>query len=218
MARKARLNPKHLLIAAPLIVLLLLGMVQGKRMVFAGIYNHQTQQYLDFWDQQLKKKGSDFTVREKDFDVALKGANKALDQLPKSGEQWVFKARVLDWGQKYGLFEESGLTNDQYLSVWKTATELRPFWPYSYLDYAMARAQLSLIDDEFEGALLKANQYGPWEKRVMETTALLASHYRDWLSEPTQRELDKSMDRLARHYPRQARTFIEQRDKALKEG
>ncbi len=219
MARKARFQRKRWLIAIPLMIVLTTGIVQGKRLVFAGIYNHQTKQYLDFWGEQLKKQGSDFTMKKHDFEVALKGADKGLAQLPESGEQWVLKGKVLDWGQKYDVFEQTDLTSqDQYLSVWKRATELRPHWPYSYLDYAMARAQLSLIDADFEEALLKANELGPWEQRVMETTALLANHYRGWLTDDTQKILDKSMDRLAKQFPSKAKAFIEQRNRALNQS
>ena len=189
------------------ILMLLIVANQALGLAMAGVYNNQTERYLSFWKKKQKEDGERFVVNERNFQVALKGADKGIEQLPDSAEQWILKARVLSWGRESWGRENRAVeeSSDKVLiSTWQTAAQLRPSWPYIWSDYAMARARQSFIDTEFEQALLQANRLGPWEAQVMETSAILGSHYRGWLSPGVQTELDNSLVRLTHLYPGRA--------------
>ncbi|GAA4648320.1 hypothetical protein GCM10023116_05870 [Kistimonas scapharcae] len=176
---------------------------EARKLVQAGAYNNQTEAYLDFWREKQAKQPDEFSLRSKDYEVALNGARRAIELLPDAPEQWVLKARVLDWGQQYGLMDTTdGKT--PLLGAWRDAIALRPAWPYAWSDYAMAMAQQSQINQDFEKALLEADRLGPWEERVLENSATLGLHYPNWLSENTQETLNHSLQRLAERYPHKA--------------
>ena len=210
---KVQVNQRRLvniLVVVAALVLLVMAAADAMQLVKAGAFNNQTEAYLDFWREQQKKQPDDFQLKPRDYDIALHGAEQALAALPDSPEQWVLKARVEDWGRQYGLLQ-SGTENhsesvqeNPLLDTWHHAIALRPAWPYAWSDYAMARAQFSLIDSDFEAALFRANQLGPWEERVLENNALLGMHYHDWLSQPLQATLQDSLQRLTERYPYKA--------------
>ena len=197
----------RLLLLSFVMIILVIAANQAWRLVVAGLYNHQTEQYLSFWQDKKRKQGEGFTMQARNFVVALKGAEKGIEQLPDSAEQWILKARILSWGEEYLTNNEVGAANNSSLYVWRQAVQRRPSWPYAWSDYAMARAQKSLIDDDFERALIRANKLGPWERDVMETSALLGTHYKGWLSSHLQEHLDVSLKRLAMVHPAKARAI-----------
>ncbi|WP_211829161.1 hypothetical protein [Kistimonas asteriae] len=210
---KVQVNQRRLvnmMVVVAGLVLLVMAAADAMQLVKAGAINNQTEAYLDFWREQQKKQPDDFQLKPRDYDVALQGAEQASAALPDSPEQWVLKARVEDWGQQYGLLQagidhsSESVEKNPLLDTWRHAIALRPAWPYAWADYAMARAQLSLIDPDFETALLRANQLGPWEERVLENSALLGMHYHDWLSQPMQATLQGSLQRLTERYPYKA--------------
>lgn len=63
---------------------------------------------------------------------------------------------------------------------------------------------------QFEAALLRASELGPWEPYVMENSAVLGFHYRGWLSDELQTELDNSYQKLVKQYPHRARQIAQQ--------
>lgn len=194
-------------VIAALAAIILLSMIlsQAINLVMAGIYNHQTEQYLSFWSEQQKKARDDFMIRPKALEVALRGADKGIGLLPDSAEQQVLKARLLTWAEQYpGAIKET-LDKELLLPTWQKAISLRPSWPYSWSEYAMAMAQRSFIDEKFEQALIRANRLGPWERDVMETSTILGQHYKGWLSPELTITLEESGERLHALYPRVAR-------------
>ncbi len=204
-SRKKSINPVKMIAAIVGAGLLLQLSGQALSLVKAGALKSQTEQYLDFWREKQKDNPDDFVPEQRDFNIALRGADRAIASSPESPELWVLKARVEEWGQEYNLTPDTTAANAPALASWQHAISLRPAWPYAWADYAMARAQQSLIDDEFEAALIRANQLGPWERRVMKTSSMLGRHYRGWLSPDLQAVLDDSNARLAQLYPGQNR-------------
>ncbi len=145
-------------------------------------------------------------VDASELEVALGGVDSAIRQMPDNPALYVVKARVLERGRLSGI----DMGSNPELDVWQKAVVLRPAWPYSWSDYARARSQYSLIDSEFEAALLRASQLGPWEPRVLENSALFSFHYRGWLNDALHAELDNSYQKLVKAYPHSARRIAKQ--------
>ncbi|WP_461536548.1 hypothetical protein [Spongorhabdus nitratireducens] len=205
------IKPSRALFALAGIALLFQASQTSLALIKAGALNSQTNQYLEYWQGKEKKDPQGFQPKPHDYEVALKGAERALETLPDSPEQWVLKARVLEWGQRYNLEPKvDDLQQSPLLTSWETAIQLRPAWPYAWADYAMDRAQYSLIDDKFTAALMRANELGPWELRVQQLSATLGLHYKGFLAPELQHTLDASLQRYEKLDPRAAKKLIEQ--------
>ncbi|OED44502.1 hypothetical protein ACH42_07305 [Endozoicomonas sp. (ex Bugula neritina AB1)] len=194
---------KMLLVGVAMVVILLAA-DQGRKLILSGLYNHQTEQYLSFWSGQQNKEH--FTVSARNLEVAMAGAEKGIELLPDSAEQYVLKARLLWWAEHYTENGETPDTNRAaILKSWQAAVRLRPSWPYSWTEYGMALAQQSIIDERFAAALTLANQQGPWERDVLEASATVGKHYQGWLSPALTETLQASTERLIQLYSRRAK-------------
>ena len=177
-------------------------------LIQSGIWRYQTEDFLAFWQAELKD-DSNYKINQRDYDVTIKGIDNALAKAPFASELRGLKARVLEQGFRHGL-NPTQTVEPVDLTAWKEAILARPAWPYSWSAYASARSQHSLIDQEFEAALVRADELGPWEQKVMENATILGRYYRGWLSEPVQQRLDDSSARLAHLYPHRVKQLEKQ--------
>ncbi|WP_067583018.1 hypothetical protein [Endozoicomonas ascidiicola] len=189
---------KKYAIALPAIGLLVCALIFAFNLVSSEVWRFQSHAFLDYWAAEAKKKAS-FAPKQEEWELALSGADKAMDKMPMSPELQVVKAKVLGWGLRKGF---DTMNEQPELPAWQDAIIKRPGWPYSWSHYAQARAQRSLIDDEFESALLRANQLGFWEKEVILNGVIMSKHYAGWVSDSLLHRLNNSIDRLEGRYPR----------------
>ncbi|WP_419836052.1 hypothetical protein [Endozoicomonas atrinae] len=202
---KGSLSWRRGLLVLPVALILCLVIYQAFTLLRSEVGRYQTELFLDHWQQETEASNS-FVVDASELDIAIHGVESAIRQMPENPALYVLKARVLERGRLSGIDTE----NHSELEAWQSAIALRPAWPYSWSDYARARSQYSLIDSEFEAALLHASELGPWEPRVLENGALFSFHYRGWLSDELQAELDNSYQRLVKAYPHSARQIAQQ--------
>ena len=199
---------KRWLLVLPAIAILALAINTAWNLIQSEIWRYQTEDFLAFWQAEIKD-DRNYTINQKDFDVTVNGIDKALANAPFASELRVLKARVLAQGFQHGLTLVNTVEPVD-LTAWKEAILARPAWPYSWSGYASARSQHSLIDQQFEAALVRADELGPWEQQVMENATVLGRYYRGWLSEPVQQRLDDSSARLAHLYPHRAKQLDKQ--------
>ncbi|WP_257296147.1 hypothetical protein [Endozoicomonas sp. YOMI1] len=199
---------KRWLLALPAIAVLALAINTSWNLIQSEIWRYQTEDFLAFWQAELKE-DSNYEINQRDYDVTIKGIENALASAPFASELRGLKARVLEQGFQHGLTPANTIESVD-LTAWKEAILARPAWPYSWSAYASARSQHSLIEKEFEAALLRADELGPWEQKVMENATILGRYYRGWLSESVQQRLDDSSARLAKLYPWRAKQLDKQ--------
>ncbi|WP_299734701.1 hypothetical protein [uncultured Endozoicomonas sp.] len=199
---------KKWLITLPCMILLAVALNTGWNLIQSEIWRSQTVDFLDFWAAETKDDPG-FAVDKQQWLITLAGADNALDKMPNSPELMEMRARVLNWGVQKG-WAISETEEPMELAAWQQSILQRPAWPYSWSSYAQARSQRSLIDKQFEAALFRADQLGPWEQAVMENATILGRYYRGWLSEPLQLTLDNSQQRLAKLYPHRVRWIEKQ--------
>ena len=202
---KGSLSWRRGLLILPALLVLCLAIYQAFTLLRSEVGRYQTELFLDHWQQETEASNS-FVVDASELDIAINGVDSAIRQMPENPALYVLKARVLERGRLSGIDTE----NNSELEAWQKAIALRPAWPYSWSDYAQARSQYSLIDSEFEAALLRASELGPWEPRVLENSALFSFHYRGWLSDALQAELDNSYQKLVKAYPHSAQRIAKQ--------
>ncbi|USE35299.1 hypothetical protein [Endozoicomonas sp. SCSIO W0465] len=193
------------LLMLPVVLVLCLVIFQAFTLLRSEVGRYQTELFLDHWQRKTAASKS-VVVEPSELDIAIQGVDGAIRQMPESPALYVLKARVLERGRLSGI----DIENNVELEAWQKAIVLRPAWPYSWSDYARARSQYSLIDRSFTAALLRANELGPWEPRVLENSALFSFHYRGWLSDGLQAALDNSYQKLVKAYPHSARKIAGQ--------
>ncbi|MBO9483137.1 hypothetical protein [Salinisphaera sp. G21_0] len=157
---------KRWLLVLPAIALLAVALNTAFNLIRSEIWRYQTQDFLEFWQAETKA-DSNYKINQRDFDVTVNGIDKALNNAPFASELRVLKARVLELGFRHGL-TPTQTVEPVDLTAWREAVLARPAWPYSWSAYAQARSQHSLIDPQFEAALVRADELGPWEQKVME--------------------------------------------------
>jgi len=65
--------------------------------------------------------------------------------------------------QKVGLGKKEAACPRQMVAEhYRRSIELRPTWPYGYIDLALVKYRLLEIDDEFYNAMHASLEYGPW--------------------------------------------------------
>nr|MDT0253461.1 hypothetical protein [Endozoicomonas sp.] len=199
---------KRWLLVLPGVALLAVAFNTAMNLVQSEIWRYQTENFLDYWQEETKA-DSGFAVDEKEWQLTLAGVDKALAEMPGSPDLQVLRAKVLEWGLRSG-WSASDQAEPMELAAWQQSILLRPGWPNSWSNYALARSQRSLIDDQFEAALVRADQLGPWEQQVMENAMVMGRYYRGWISEPVQNILDDSQERLMQLYPHRTRQLEKQ--------
>ena len=192
----------------PGIVLLAAALNTAWNLVQSELWRSQTEDFLNHWATEAEDDAG-FTVDEEEWLLTLAGADNALDNMPGSPVLQMMRAQVLNYGVHNG-WAVNDFGEPMELDAWQQAILQRPGWPYSWSSYAQARSQRSFIDHPFEQALVRADQLGPWEQKVMENATILGRYYRGWLSEPVQNILDNSQQRLAKLYPHRVRLLERQ--------
>ncbi|MFK0572766.1 hypothetical protein, partial [Endozoicomonas sp.] len=169
---------KRWLLVLPGIALLAVAFNAAINLVQSEIWRYQTENFLEHWQTETRA-DPDYVINKQDWQVTLAGIDKALTKAPIAAELEVLRARVLESGFRAGwLAIDEPLMGPMELTAWQQAILSRPAWPYSWSNYALARSQRSLIDDQFEAALVRANQLGPWEQKVMENAMVMGRYYR----------------------------------------
>ncbi len=202
---KRSLSWRRCLLIFPVMLVLCLAISQAFSLLRSEVGRYQTELFVDHWQKEAAVNNS-FVIEPSELDIALKGVDSAIRQMPDNPAVYVLKAQVFERGRLAGIARD----NHAELDAWQKAVVLRPAWPYSWSDYARARSQYSLIDSKFEAVLLRASELGPWEPRVLENSAVLGFHYRGWLSNELQAELDNSYQKLAKLSPHRARQIEQQ--------
>lgn len=133
------------------------------RMMFADINAHQATLFLNDWS----RRGN--VPSDKAWEIAEGAAKRSVAFFPvNSGEYQDRLGRIYEWQDQHAFpgSPEATVTRRQALEAYQQATLARPNGPYSWARIAAMKMKLLEFDDDFDRAFSKAQQYGPWRKRV----------------------------------------------------
>jgi hypothetical protein len=87
---------------------------------------------------------------------------------------------------------------------YRDALAVRPLWPYTWVNLLSVKDKLGQVDEEFNRAMHKSAETGPWEPRVQ--VQLIRSGVRHWdaLKSPERGLVRAKMDDAIRVQPREA--------------
>ncbi|GAA3535910.1 hypothetical protein [Zobellella aerophila] len=157
----------------PLFALLLSALalsVIGGQMLLAGVWQYQTDLFLDDWAQKGRQ------PEPLAWMVAEQAAQGAVAIYPVANGDYLDRlGRVYDWQQ---LSEPIGsplakASREQAVTAYRTSLQARPNWPFSWNQLATAKLRQGELDDEFKQALEKGFNLGPWRPIAYQQTAYL---------------------------------------------
>lgn len=162
----------HPVLRFPLIVLLLAFAWWTGKTGLAGLYSFQANSYLELWQHQ-RMINPEYTITNTKYQELRQQHKHILSLTHYNGDYWTSFAQMQLWY----LYNTPQLTPTQQaqfkqdiLAAYRTAISLRPTWPYTFADFAIAKANFGEYDTEFVDALHKANQLGARESYVIHTT------------------------------------------------
>jgi len=146
------------------LALLALGLIVIAFMTLASsIYASQSRMFLNDWG----KKGE--LPSEKAWSVAAQAAERAVSlSVTGQGEYLDRLGRVHEWRHVTLPFgaEAASESRQKALEAYRASVEVRPLWPYTWVQLAFIKLRLLQFDSEFHTALQRADELGPTRLRV----------------------------------------------------
>lgn len=153
---------KPAVLALSLACVLLLGL--GAAVLMSALFSQQANRFLDDWQAAGVQPG------EQAWQIAHNAAEKALLWYPgESAAAYNTLGRVWEW-QQYTLptaAPEARPSRMAALEAYRNATQLRPTWPYTWVDLALVKLRLGEVDEELVNALEQGLQTGPWRSKSL---------------------------------------------------
>lgn len=189
----------------PTLALLLTALtlaVLGGRMAMAGIASYQAQAFLDSWVTPAEEPSS------RAWAVAHEAAQRAVALYPvENGEYLDRLGLVHTWQQfrqPYGLASAQA-SRSAALDAYRAAVAARPTWPDSWARLAYAKLYLLQFDREFDQALYRAAQLGPWRVGINRELAEIGLTAWPQLDAAQQAAIIESARRAVAYGPTEAR-------------
>jgi len=154
-------------LAMVLIVCSLLIVWQLFRVMMADLIAYRAEYAIEQWQKNKT------TPKADDLDKALSDIDSAISWQPDNPELLDVKVQLLLY-LAYADFSNTERFRSSIsagLDLSRQSVQLRPRWPYSWANLALAKAYLNQNDDEFATALKKSARFGPWEPSVQSTLA-----------------------------------------------
>ena len=102
------------------------------------------------------------------FEATQSHLNTALKRFPNNPDYLDFAGRlkILQAGQVGVMGAERREILESAADNFRQALTTRPLWPYSWVNMLTAKDKLGQVDMEFNTALTRSAELGPWEPRV----------------------------------------------------
>jgi len=182
-------NPLALLLVASLLIA---GWIAAQRGI-ADAAGYFLQESLEAWrtakDAEAKEpKG----LREAEGLFAS-----AIARAPGNPELLQQGGRVYEWRSIVGTDPVASQQDIQAaIGAYRRSLQVRPAWPYTWLDLATAKARANEFDDEFQNAFAAAQRFGPWEEQIQRDGLALGLASWGSLSAANRRQLRSLVERL----------------------
>lgn len=143
------------------LVVLLCAWYAGKYMVSA-VAEYFSQAHLDTWSERAELPDEAEWLRAKNqlsLSISMTSGNPRVQQLGGRLYEWRIEMAKAN-GEDTQPFIESAL------DFYRRSIELRPLWPYAWLQFTQAKLRAKQFDDEFRHAYSMSFRFGPWEEDV----------------------------------------------------
>lgn len=155
-------KPFTLLVLLALLLGLPLAAIGGC-LLLAGIASYQAQAFLDDWSN----KGT--APAPHAWQIAHDAAQRAIDLYPVANGQYLHRLGLIhQWQHRRVPSREAKAQASQRaaLQAFRAASNAQPSWPDHWTAIADTKLRLLEIDDEFNQAMAKAHELGPWRIHI----------------------------------------------------
>ena len=166
------------------------GIYHAARLGIGDAVAHKAEFAVERWSDEKRMPNLE------EVESALVDARSALSWEPQNPDYHDLVAQILiykgllKWAD--GSFNE---ITDETVSLYKRSLELRPRWPYAWARLSLVKAYRDEYDAEFENAVERAVQYGPWDPGVHVTLAEAGIYGWRNLSIPTRKLIAANIHR-----------------------
>lgn len=202
--RHALAKPMQLALCVLVLCLSLVMLVLGSRVFLASLNQYRASSFLADWEAKRQ------VPSEQAWQAAEQAISNAIAWYPAKNAAYAEQFGYMWQWRAYGA-NPSQASSKQYqqqaISEFRTATVLRPTWPYAWSGLAYAKLTAGELDQEFSHAMQQAAEYGPSRigiNRRLAEIGLIA-----WTNlQPALRELTLAQASRTAHYSAAERTRL----------
>jgi len=155
----------------PALALLVSGVLcafLGVRLLIADVSAWQAARFINDWTERRE------VASDQAWVVAESAAQRAIAFAPVAfAIHYDRLGRIYEWRHLHLPFGNEAAVESRLAArdAYKQTLQLRPLWPYTWARHAYIKLRLWQIDEEFDLALRKATELGPWRAGVNKTVA-----------------------------------------------
>ncbi|UTW10618.1 hypothetical protein [Marinobacterium rhizophilum] len=134
-------------------------LVTGGRLVIAGIASYQAESFIEHWNE------AGTAPAPRAWAVAQAAAERAVRFYPGTdGDHYDRLGRIHEWQHAFAYFGDPAAraSREAARDAYRVAVQARPDWPYTWVQLAYVKLRLQEFDAEFDTALARGFELGPW--------------------------------------------------------
>jgi len=136
----------------------------GARMSVSSLYSRQAEHFLSDWMFRKEE------PQPQAWSIAYRAIDRAINWYPVENPNLLInRGRVHDWRYYKKPIGEPIAAESRLLALadYRRAAELQPSWPYTWIDIALLKTRLGIVDQEALDALQNAFNTGQWRPEVL---------------------------------------------------
>lgn len=184
--------------------------VVGLRLLIAGVAAHQAERFVEDWERQ------GVLPSQQAWDIAEAAAQRAVafypgangDYYARLGKIYAWKHQQLDFGDA-----EAEPSRLQARDAYRLAIAARPDWPDTWVQLAFVKLHLLEFDEEFDRALARGFENGPWRMTINRGLAKVGLIAWPQLEPEQRRQILESARRTVEYSQAQTRSLFNLADR-----
>jgi len=136
----------------------------GLRISISALYSSQASRFLDDWSSRKEE------PQQQAWNIARNAIDRAIYWHPVANPNlFITRGRIYDWRYYRKSIGDPIATESRLLALadYRRATQLQPTWPYTWVDIALVKVRLGVVDQETLDSLENALSTGPWRPDVL---------------------------------------------------
>ncbi len=155
-----------------IIILLCISVVRVAKLGIADIHAYSSYRAIRAWQlSPFEMSDKEWSEIQNDLEMARKFDPENPELLMALG--LAHEGRFANSAVKFSDARES---REQALVYYRQSVNLRPSWPYGWIDLALVKYRLGELDQEFYDAAALSLELGPWEPGVQKVIIEIGLH------------------------------------------
>lgn len=165
MPIQTKKNPLAWLAVTSLCALLFIA---GISLSISALYSLQASRFLSDWSTRAQE------PQQQAWEIAYGAIEQAITWYPvENPNLYISRARIQDWRHFTSPIADPVANESRRLALkdFRHASQLQPTWPHTWVDIALIKIRLGVVDQETIDALQNALNTGPWRPDVLKGIA-----------------------------------------------